>query len=237
MVGGGFIGGPFGRRTGPTHVEDPFLEQNSAVELDLLDRLRQQQVPHADEEVFSYRSNPEVIGIRGIVSLKDRVTQILFESDEPMSAADIAEQFLETRSFNTPQVELNRPRRPRLIAGALSNNSQRIIGENGVRRFEEFKRYAEGWDYGRGRPLSAHSVATLEAFLRQVPELAAQEPSLFLTHDGNLQLGWEDAAGGAVELEFFPDRVEYYIESLQEEDSVGLGDLRRLVDRIRPTTP
>jgi len=58
---------------------------------------------------------------------------------------------------------------------------------------------------------------------------------LFLTHQGNLQLGWEDVSRNVVELEFFPDRIEYYIELLNEEGSVGLQDQSQLVEKIRST--
>ena len=101
------------------------------------------------------------------------------------------------RTQGKPFANHNLPRRRAMSidVGVLGENSKHIVGENGVRRFEEFRQYHAGWDGGRGRPLAPRSVTTLELFLRQLPELAALEPSLFLTHEGNLQLGWEDRQG------------------------------------------
>ena len=117
----------------------------------------------------------------------------------------------------------------------LSENSKRVVSDNGLKRFEEFKSYPDGWDYGRGSALSKRSVRLLNSFLKDLPELRASEPSLFLTHQGNVQLGWEDVSRNVVELEFFPDRIEYYIELLNEEGSVGLQDQSQLVEKIRST--
>lgn len=133
--------------------------------------------------------------------------------------------------------QTNRPGFPRAVVGALSENSKRIIGDHGVQRFEEFKRYQDGWDYGRGKVLSPRSVATFETFLRQIPELAAIEPSLFLTTEGNMQLGWEDGNGNIMEVDFLPDGIEYYIAATNEEGLVRLEALPQLIERIRPMLP
>lgn len=122
---------------------------------------------------------------------------------------------------------------PRENEATLSESALKVIGENGNVRFEEFKRYQPGWDLGRGKPLSAHSVQILDAFLRTLPELSRFQPSLFLTHQGNLQIGWEDWLGGAVEVEFYPDRVEYFLESSNEETFVSLSAISPFVERIR----
>ena len=118
-------------------------------------------------------------------------------------------------------------------AASLSEAARRILGENGQRRFQEFTLYESGWDLARGVPLSLHSIATLDTFLGQLPELAALQPSLFLTHDGNLELGWEDANGNALEIEFWPDRVEYYIEALDEERTIRLEVLPQFIEKVR----
>ncbi len=115
----------------------------------------------------------------------------------------------------------------------LGETAGNILGENGVRRFGEFVRYERGWDLGRGEPLSSRSVAFVNAFLNRLPELGAFRPSLFLTHEGNLQLGWEDREGNAIEIEFGPDRVEYYLEGLGEERTIGLEALPQLIGRVR----
>lgn len=98
----------------------------------------------------------------------------------------------------------------------LSEKARQILGENGVQRYEQFKHYAAGWDSGNGQVLSSQSTAILEKFLNTFDSFP-DEPSIFFTRNGNLQLGWEDSQSNVLELEFFPDRVEYYIASNDEE--------------------
>lgn len=233
--GGGFFGGVI-TRPGPTRVEDLYQEQPSSEEIDLLSFPQRKGTPEREPEEFSAGDVAQYVNPRTSASLKEQIRNIFAESDKPLTLADVAEQLVRTERYTPPRARA-RVGFPRLVPGALSENSKRVIGENGVRRFEEFKKYHDGWDYGRGRALSAYSVATLEEFLRQMPELAMAEPSLFLTYNGNLQLGWEDAEGNAVEVEFFPDRIEYYLESRDEEGSVSKQALYHLIQRIRPTVP
>jgi hypothetical protein len=115
----------------------------------------------------------------------------------------------------------------------LNDNAKRIIGDNGLRRFKEFQSYQEGWEFGQGKRLSLYSVRTFEWVLMRLPELAVQEPSLFLTRNGNLQLGFEDAQGSTIEIEFFPNRVEYYMEASDEEGSIPAREINDFINRIR----
>jgi hypothetical protein len=73
----------------------------------------------------------------------------------------------------------------------------------------------------------------LDAFLAQLPALAEYRPSLFLTPAGNLELGWEDAQGSAIEIELGSNKIEYYIETLAEERAVRLEIFPQLVEKIR----
>lgn len=115
----------------------------------------------------------------------------------------------------------------------LSWETLSIIGENGRLRFDEFKGYPDGWYGGQGRKLLKGSVANFERFIKRVPELKRVRPSVFLTLDGNISLGWEDSAGKSFEVEFFPDKVEYFIEKLNEESTFGLARIHDLADKIR----
>ena len=103
----------------------------------------------------------------------------------------------------------------------LSTHAQDVLGDNGVARFELFKEYKKGWDAGHGVPLAQISVAVMESFIAFYSEFNS-EPSLFLTTEGNIQLGWEDNDDQIIEVEFLPDRIEYYIEALDEERSIPL---------------
>ena len=122
---------------------------------------------------------------------------------------------------------------PQPNEATLSEAARRVLGENGERRFQEFSRYERGWNMGQGQPLSARSATILDRFLTQMPELAARTPSLFLTSEGNLELGWEDSRGNAIEIEFGPDRISYYIESLSEERSVPLEVFPQFIEKVR----
>ena len=119
----------------------------------------------------------------------------------------------------------------------LSDNSKDILGENGVKRFNEFLSYEKGWDFGRGEPLSKNSVAILDSFLNLFEDIKGKEPSLFLTRSGNLQLSWEDDSVNTTEIEFFPDKIEYLIESDNEEGEIYLKDhivlnMEKFIERL-----
>lgn len=115
----------------------------------------------------------------------------------------------------------------------VSEELQAIIGENGKHRFDEFKTYPEGWYGGKGKKLSKRSVFFLEQFVNYLPELKLFRPSLFMTLKGNLSIGFEDKKGDSVEIEFFSDKAEYYLESLEEENIIKLADIFELVRKIR----
>jgi len=114
----------------------------------------------------------------------------------------------------------------------LSREAIAVIGENGKRRFEEFRKYPSGWYGGKGKKISKSSVLNFERFVKRMPELRQFQPSLFFTLEGNLELGWEDRNGQAIEIEFYHDKIEYFIESLNEESSVALADIFRLTEKI-----
>jgi len=120
-----------------------------------------------------------------------------------------------------------------LTVEILSDNARRVLGANGLRRLYEFSKYRTGWDAGQGQPLSRGSLSSLEWFLDQLPELSTSEPSLFLTRTGNLQIVFEDHQGKTVEIDFFPDRLEYYFEDGDEESSLPLSDAADFIDRLR----
>ncbi|MFO0795013.1 MAG: hypothetical protein U0586_13260 [Candidatus Brocadiaceae bacterium] len=103
----------------------------------------------------------------------------------------------------------------------LSKKTATILGKNGLERFEAFKKYSKGWDGGFGVPLSNRSIAVMEYFISQFSNFQS-EPSLFLTPNGNLQLGWENSHGQVIEMEFYPDKIEYYMEACEIEGKVNL---------------
>lgn len=232
VMSGSFTGGMLGRGTRPTPKER-YQESHSPSEIrDLLYPQSSQSIVSQDWIVP--RETPSILGAQ--------TTSIPFplELDFDDSENDVSESLrkLISKVQGIPQPEKSQPgerRRSfaRVVTEVLSEDSKRILGENGLRRFEEFKHYHFGWDSGNGKPLSSRSVAVFQSFLKQWPELAECEPSLFLTHQGNLQLGWKDAHDNVVELEFFPDKIEFYLEYLSEEGSVQLDAQKQLVDKVR----
>ncbi len=117
----------------------------------------------------------------------------------------------------------------------LSREATAIIGENGKRRFEEFRTYPNGWYGGKGKKISKWSILNFERFVKEIPELKLFRPSLFLTLEGNLSLGWKDKNEQSIEIEFYPDKIEYFIETLDEEASIHLANIFWLTEKIRTT--
>lgn len=116
----------------------------------------------------------------------------------------------------------------------LNQSAVRLIGKNGLDRFRLFRQFPEGWDSGTGTPLLEQSVKAFELFAAQFSKQMKNEPSLFLTRSGHLQLGWEDKAGQTIELEFYPDNIEYFIEALDDEGAISLDDISALIDKLSP---
>jgi len=105
----------------------------------------------------------------------------------------------------------------------LSKNVRDVLRKNGVKRFIELKQYKKGWDFGTGESMSSQSLAMMETFINLYPKLRENEPSIFLTRGGNLQLIWEDNDNNTIEIEFFPDRIEYYLESKEIEGTMVIS--------------
>lgn len=116
---------------------------------------------------------------------------------------------------------------------SLSPEATIIIGENGTHRFDEFKTYLSGWYGGKGKKISKWSVFNFERFVKQLPELKLFHPSLFLTIEGNLSLGWKDQYEQSIEIEFHPDKIEYFIEKLDEESVIRLADIFEFTEKIK----
>ena len=110
----------------------------------------------------------------------------------------------------------------------LSPRAISVLGENGVSRFAEFWTYAEGWYFGKGQPLSLGSLANMEYFLAQYSDFGA-EPSLFLTRRGHLLLGWEDADGEVVEVEFTPEGYILFLGVSDTELDFDLDSTSKLL--------
>lgn len=147
------------------------------------------------------------------------------------------EEYWQPRNNNTKQelenlkIEITEPKEKENLV--LSSEVIAIIGENGKDRFNEFKNYPNDWYGGKGEEISKGSVFTFEQFVKSLPELKRARPSLFFTLEGNLSLGWEDKNGQSIEVEFYPNKAEYLIESLNQESEVKLSNIFELAEKIR----
>ena len=79
------------------------------------------------------------------------------------------------------------------------------------------------------------SPRALEAFYRfleaaQFPQ--GSVPSVFLTDEGSIELCWEDQGGKALQLEFRPSDIEFYVEADELEESVPVSDAKALASRL-----
>ena len=110
----------------------------------------------------------------------------------------------------------------------LSEKALSVIGTSGLKRFETFKQFTQGWGNGQGRPLSTYSVAMTELFLNSFKDYLKVTPSIFLAYSGNLQLSWEDDFGGKIEIEFATNKIEYYIESKDNEGVIDLMNVNSI---------
>jgi len=112
---------------------------------------------------------------------------------------------------NVQTASLNEVRREDLLLQKLG-----VSGWGRLHHFRHF--YAQGWgERGQGRPLSPRSLEAFFRFLEAMPCPQRQFPKLFLTDNGHLELCWQDAQGGAVQVEFMPSQTEYYIEASETE--------------------
>lgn len=116
----------------------------------------------------------------------------------------------------------------------LSPDVESLLDSNCKERIGLFQEYEEGWDLGIGKRLSPMSFAGFELFLRCFHSFHT-EPSIFMTHDGYLQLSWEDSSGLPIEIEFTPDGLDCYIESLPYEETIQLNsdEIESLVEKIK----
>ena len=58
-------------------------------------------------------------------------------------------------------------------------------------------------------------------------------PSVFLTDEGMFELCWEDYDEKAVEVEFRPTNIEFYVEAQEIDDSVPTSEAKDLATNLR----
>ena len=76
-------------------------------------------------------------------------------------------------------------------------------------------------------------LAVFETFALLAKDVMPNEPSLFLSNDGNPQLIWEDHSGKEIEVEFYKNRIEFYLAANEEEGSLPVDEMSRLIEKIQ----
>jgi hypothetical protein len=114
----------------------------------------------------------------------------------------------------------------------ISHKAQKLLGENGADRFRDFSNLRDGWDGGSGKPLSPSSMANFELFVNRFADLVPTEPSLFVSDEGHLVLGWEDKDGGRLEVEFAEGTFEFFRETTNTGGVIEIGRLDELGRRL-----
>jgi hypothetical protein len=128
--------------------------------------------------------------------------------------------------LNLSQREFNAPSRLQLSPNAIT-----ALGEHNAERFAKLSTLKDGWHFGQGNALQSASLRAMELFLAQYNSFP-ERCSLFLSEEGNLELVWRSEENATISLEFYPDRIEYYIETLDKEGKVSLSDISTLVQTL-----
>jgi hypothetical protein len=107
------------------------------------------------------------------------------------------------------------------------------LGAKGWGRLHHFRHYySAGWGGGSGRPLSPRALETFYRFLESATFPSGSAPSVFLTDEGCIEVCWEDFEGKAVQVEFKPAEIEFFIEARQLEGSAPASEAKDLARRL-----
>lgn len=184
-----------------------------------------EEAPESEPQWSSISKN--VRNVENVFDLQPNgVSSVRNENCLPSNFSNPIIRFLQNRWQNSSQCD--KWEEPECIAKSvreLSEKSSLLIGENGVDRFKKFIKLKKGWDGDEGKILDSQSVASFECFVGCCEEIIPEEPSIFLSNRGYLQLGWEDAGGNKIEVEFFPRMIQYFNEADGREIEVPIEKL------------
>jgi len=107
------------------------------------------------------------------------------------------------------------------------------LGARGWGRIHYFRNhYNQPWGERRGDPLSPRALDGLTRFVTAATFPAGNQPSIFLTDHGSLELVWEDARGTARQAEFKADGIEYFVAATGEEATVGFDRMAEVIAKL-----
>ena len=100
-------------------------------------------------------------------------------------------------------------------------------------RFRNFSQWPDGWAGEGSLSLSAVSLANFERFLESSRFATARsKPSLFMTDDGLLEIGWESSDNTAIHVTFTTKGASFYIEATGEEGNISTDGIGNLAERL-----
>lgn len=105
---------------------------------------------------------------------------------------------------------------------------------------EQYERYLFLCECDHGKefkPCDPESLKTVAMFFDRIPMLRALS-AIFLTRDGNFQIhvdniDWETYKFETVEIEFFPEHIEYFNHVTMEEGCISLDQIDILIEYLR----
>ena len=151
----------------------------------------------------------------------DSVHQEIAYSSEFQICTDF--QFIDMRSVHETIIPMD----------DLSEKARNFLGNYNYERFCSFKdEIKDGWDFGVGKALSGLSIAIFDLFMSMINRIDA-DPSIFMTSSGNLQFVYEDADDNTIDIEFYNDKIEYYIEKTDEESEIRNLTKRKISEFIQ----
>lgn len=98
--------------------------------------------------------------------------------------------------------------------------------------YNTFKDVCEDYYGDYHEPFSLDSLKRLDKFLSNNIVFPENEPSVFISCRGFLIIEYDKNDGSAVILEFNPDKLEYYIEDIDEEDEIGYDECEKIIGKI-----
>lgn len=107
------------------------------------------------------------------------------------------------------------------------------LGHNGFTRLSTFLIcYKDGWGDGNGKAISAETLDSFRAFLKQVVFPDGVCPSVFLSPEGALELSWEDSSGDSISMEFFQSKISLLPSGEDKEVSMHASRVNEMADLV-----
>ena len=118
------------------------------------------------------------------------------------------------------------------VLSELQRIVRRNLGYRSARRLKKLTSYEAGWDGCDSKTASPYSANLLAAFLTTYEKFPTN-PSIFLTHNGYLELSWEDRKGQLVSVVFEDEACKVKTGNLDGEFSVdGPYDIQKVAQAL-----